>query len=185
MLKRIDWKKLLVIPIIIGLALLILPNLRLVSVENIVASTSTYLPVAMLSFLFFFSVKPIIIFLPITVLYISAGIVFPPVWAYVITYIGVVLTLSIGYYNGKGLGEDKVESLTRKYPKIERFIEKRRENSNYLCFFSRLIPFPVDIFSMVLGAIKVPFIKYLILSILGLTPKLILFVLSGITIGRI
>jgi len=184
MLKGIDWKKLLVIPIVIGLALLILPNLRLVSVENIVASTSTYLPVAMLSFVLFFSVKPIVIFLPITVLYISAGIALPPVWAYVITYIGVVLTLSIGYYNGKRLGEDKVESLISKYPKMKRFMEKRRESLIYLCFFSRLIPFPVDIFSMVLGAIKVPFIKYLVLSVLGLTPKLILFVLSGITIGR-
>ena len=184
MSKKLDWKKLLTIPIIIGLVLLILPNLRLVSVENIVARTPASLPLAALSFVLFFSVKAVVMFIPITVLYVSAGIVFPFGWAYIISYIGVILTLSIGYFNGKRLGEDKVESLIGKYPRIGSFMERRRGNLTYLCFFSRLIPFPFDIFSMFAGAIKVPFARYLILSLLGLTPKLILFVFAGVTIAR-
>jgi len=184
MLEKLDWKKLLAIPIIVGLVLLILPNLRLVSVENIVASTPASLPLAVLSFILFFSVKAVVMFIPITVLYISVGIVFPFGWAYIISYIGVILSLSIGYFNGKRLGEDKVEKLISKYPKIGSFVERRRGNLTYLCFFSRLIPFPFDIFSMFSGAIRVPFVRYLILSLLGLTPKLILFVFAGITIAR-
>jgi uncharacterized membrane protein YdjX (TVP38/TMEM64 family) len=137
----------------------------------------------MLSFLLFFSVKPVIVFVPITVLYVSAGIVFSPIWAYIIAVVGVVLSLSIGYFNGNRLGEDKVEALTEKYPKIGDFMD-RRGNLAYLCFFSRLIPFPFDIISMFSGAIKVPFVRYLLLSFLGLAPKLILFVFTGITISN-
>ena len=185
MLKKVDWKKVLTIPITVGLVLLILPNLRMVSVENIVASTPASLPLAVLSFLIIFSVKSVVMLIPITVLYISVGIVFPyGGWAYMVAYLGVLLALSIGYFNGKRLGEDKVESLISRYPKMERFMEKRRENFTYLCFFSRLIPFPFDVFSMFSGAIKVPFVRYLVLSLLGLTPKLILFVFTGITIAR-
>jgi uncharacterized membrane protein YdjX (TVP38/TMEM64 family) len=184
MYKKAGWKKLLVIPIIAGLVLLILPNLRMVSVESIVANTPASLPLAMLSFLLFFSVKSVVIIIPITILYVSAGIVFPNAWPFIIAYVGVTLTLSIGYFNGRRLGEEKVEELIKKSSKLGNFMEKRRDNLTYLCFFSRLSPFPFDIFSFFSGAIKVPFAKYLVLSLLGLTPKLVLFVFTGITISR-
>ena len=184
MSKKVDWKKLLSILITIGLVLLILSNLRWISVENIVASTPASIPLAVLSFMIIFSVKAVVMLIPITMLYISVGIVFPLGWAYTIAYVGVILALSIGYFNGKRLGQDKVESLIGRYPKVENFMEKNRENLTYLCFFSRLIPFPFDVFSMFSGATKVPFVRYLVLSLFGLTPKLILFVFTGMTIAR-
>ena len=184
MLKKIDFKKILGLAILVGLIVLVLPHLRTVSVEDIVENTPTSIPLAALSFLVFFSMKAIVILLPIAFLYTSAGIVFPPIWAFTIAYLGVSLTLSIGYFNGKRLGEEKVELLLKKYPKLDGYMKKRRHNLSYLCFFSRLIPFPFDLFSMFAGATKVPFLRYMLLSLLGLTPKLILFVFTGITIAN-
>ena len=185
MLKKIDLiKKIFGIAILVGLIILVLPHLRTVSVEDIVENTPTSIPLAALSFLIFFSLKAIVILIPMAVLYTSVGIVFPPIWAFVIAYLGVSLTLSIGYFNGKRLGEEKVELLLKKYPKLDRYMKKRRGNLTYFCFFSRLIPFPFDIFSMFAGATKIPFLKYLLMSLLGLTPKLILFVFTGITIAN-
>ena len=184
MLKKFAFKKIFGLAILVGLIILVLPHLRAVSVEDIVENTPASIPLAALSFLLFFSMKAVVILIPIAVLYTAAGIVFPPVPAFIVAYLGVSLTLSIGYFNGKRLGEEGVEHLLKKYPKLDRYMKKRRHNLNYLCFFSRLIPFPFDLFSMFSGATKIPFLRYLIMSLLGLTPKLILFVLTGLTIAN-
>jgi uncharacterized membrane protein YdjX (TVP38/TMEM64 family) len=92
--------------------------------------------------------------------------------------------MSIGYYNGKNLGQEKVDKLLEKHPRISKVMEQKRENLTYLCFICRLAPLPFDVFSMLSGTIRMPFKKYLFFSLLGLTPKLIIFVLAGMAIDN-
>ena len=47
-------------------------------------------------------------------------------------------------------------------------------------FTARLLPvFPIDFFSLFLGSIKYPFLPYLLLSVLGVAPRVVLFTLMG------
>jgi HD-GYP domain-containing protein (c-di-GMP phosphodiesterase class II) len=72
-----------------------------------------------------------------------------------------------------------------KNKKIVDFLNARRRNDNLmsLCFITRILPFPFNILCMLFGALGMPYVKYLIVSLLGLSPAVILFILTGASIS--
>ena len=171
--------KLIRIGIIIALIFLMFPRLQYLTVENVVTYTATSKSLAIIIFLIIYALKAMIMIIPVPVLYVSAGIVFPLSWALIVTYVGLVITLTIGYLNGRGLGQDKVNEFISSHPKVKKFLKDGSDNLTFLCFLSRLIPLPFDLFSMLYGAIEIPFSKYITMSLLGVTPKAIPFILTA------
>ena len=169
--------------VLVGLFLLIMPHLQFFSIENIVNYAPSSIPLAALVFLLIYTLKSVVMVIPIPVLYISAGIVFPLEWAVAITYLGLIIALSIGYVVGKRLGENKVNRIYARHQKIAGFLDSRKDNLSSLCFTCRVLPVPFDLFSMFCGALKMPFGKYIFVSLLGLTPKALPFIFTGASIG--
>ena len=135
-----------------------------------------------LVFIGIYILKPILMFVPLPMLYVVAGIVFPTWIALIITFGGVMLALISGYYSGKFLSKRKVNGYLGKNIKIGRFIDSRGKNFLSFCFVYRVLPLPFDLFNMMCGVLKVSLWKYLIVSVLGLSVTIIPQILVGANI---
>ena len=134
---------------------------------------------AAFSFVLVYAVKAFVMIIPAPALYIAAGIAFPAGWAVIITYIGLTVGASITYYNGKRLGRGKIDGMIAKNRRIASFLDKEKANLLSLCFVARLLPLPKDLGGMFFGAAGMPFAKYLIITLLGLSPVMIPHVITG------
>ena len=155
------------------------PHMNDFSVDTIVNATPVSLPLAVLVFMLIYILKSLVMIVPITILWVAAGIIFPVYWAIVVSYLGLMLSLNIGYEIGNRLGEKKVNAMLANHKRIANFLEGRKENLVSLCFIYRLLPLPFDMFNLLCGALKMPFWKYMLVSLLGISAKMIPFVLAG------
>jgi len=135
-----------------------------------------------LFFLAIYAVKAVIIIIPAPALYIAAGAAFPTIWAIIITYIGITIGLCIAYHNGKRLGERRVHDLLSKSKRVSGFVEAHKNDLPSFCFISRVLPLPKDLLSMFFGALGMKFLRYLVISLLGMSPVMIPTVLAGSSI---
>ena len=177
-------KNMITVFLIVVLIILLIPRMNYFSVEAIVNFVPSSIPLAALVFLIIYCIKSIVVIMPAVALYIAAGIVFPRWWALLISFGCMAVALSIGYLNGKRLGEEKVRRILEKNKKIANFMDKRKDNLPSLCFISRVIPFPIDLISMFFGAVGMPYFKYIIVSLLGLSSKMIPFILASASISN-
>ena len=172
-------KKWLLVISLIGLALLVIPRLEFLTAENIASRVEVSIWVAALGFILLYIIKGLIMIIPSSLLYVSAALAFPPITGIVITYIGLTISLSIGYLIGKRLGEEKVAKMLGKYKAIEGFLIGKKNNTPSMCFFARLFHMPFGITSLFLGALKMPFQKYMFMSLLGITPVMLAVIIIG------
>ena len=130
-------RKLIAVIAVAVLVLLALPHLWNLDVSDVLSYTPASPILAALVLLGFYCLKSITMVLPIVVLYISAGILFPPAWAVLITYICLICEMSIGYWMGKTMGHDKVKGLISKRPRVAKILSFQEKNSSTTCFLSR------------------------------------------------
>jgi uncharacterized membrane protein YdjX (TVP38/TMEM64 family) len=130
-----------------------------------------------------FAVKSLIFLIPIPVLYIASGFLFDPVTAFIVNVLGMIVCTAVPYWIGKYSGAKVINKLIKKYPKMQVIDEFKSENEWFLSFFVRAIGFlPCDAVSMILGAWRVDFKKYITGTAVGMLPGLIATTLVGITI---
>ena len=177
--KRISIRKTVVIFAILSGIVFLLLSLRGLTVEDILAHIPSHMFLAILVFLLLFALKTLTIFVPMNLLYLAAAAIFSPIVAIMVSFLGVIVSMSIGYLGGKKLGKEGAEKLLRKNPKLGTFVQKRKGNVTALCSLGRLSPVHFDPFSMLCGAMELPFLKYIGASLLGVAPKLIPVVLFG------
>jgi len=177
--KLKEHQLLLRIVAVVLLLIVLLPRIQYLTIDGIVEYTPTSPLVAFAVFMFIYAVKAVVMVVPISVLYVASGIVFPFYQAILITGVGVSVAMTIGYLNGRHLGYLKVQKFICKYPKVGVLLDDKRGNILYLCFLSRLIPFPFDLVSMFHGAVSLPFGKYVLMSLLGIAPKAIPLILTA------
>ncbi len=96
--------------LLLCLALLAVPRLSSLTVSDILSHTPQSLLLAALVLLCIYCLKSVVMVIPIVVLYISAGILFPPVWGVLITYICALCEAGIGYWIGRP-GTDTAHSI--------------------------------------------------------------------------
>ena len=160
------------------LLILLLYHLELTreSVHSYFQST-TWLTI--IGLLFLYAIKSITMTIPNSVLYIAAGTLFPTWLAILVTYAGLGVSLSVGYFTGKKLGGTKVYNLLAKRKRIKLFLTQNEDDLLPLCFLVRLLALPFGLASLFFGALKTPFLKYAIVSLLGVTPTMLPIVFAG------
>lgn len=154
-------------------------NLTLSEIEYYFRS-STFL--AIIGILLLYAIKSVTMTIPNSVLYVTAGLMFPTWLALLVSYIGLAISLSIGYLMGCKLGENRVYMLLAKRKCIMNFLDLNKNDMISLCFITQLIALPFGFVSFLFGALKTPFLKYMIASLLGVSPTLIPIVFSGAAI---
>ena len=129
---------------------------------------------AVLVFWGFFGLKSVSVVVPLTLLYIAVGSIYPYPVAILINLVGLTITFTIPYIIGRVSGGELIDYIESKYPKVQKLIDYGHDNNLFASYMSRaVIVVPADIMSIVYGALKMPYRPYLLGSLMGLLPEML------------
>ncbi len=130
--------------------------------------------------LLLYLVKVVLWPIPLKALYVGAGLLFSPLYAIVLSYVGLCIQLTAGFYFGRSMGETAVRPLLGKNRYGSKFLSLADENASLAAFLFRLIPGPpTDAVNMLLGTLTISYPRFLLISLLAITPNMIPFVFMG------
>lgn len=148
------------------------------------AAAAPSLLAAVLTVLGVYVLKGLVFVIPASLFYISVGMAFEPLMAVAVNLAGILLEVTVSYVFGRFLGGAYITKLLQSKKGGQRILEMQNKRSGAASVFvMRLLPvFPIDFVSLFLGGSKYPFVKYLLLSVAGIAPRVALFTLLGDTI---
>lgn len=148
------------------------------------AAAAPSLLAAVLTVLGVYVLKGLVFVIPASLFYISVGMAFEPLTAVAVNLAGILLEVTVSYVFGRFLGGAYITKLLQSKKGGQRILEMQNKRSGAASVFvMRLLPvFPIDFVSLFLGGSKYPFVKYLLLSVAGIAPRVILFTLLGDTL---
>ena len=150
------------------------------SVKTILRYTPENTVLASIILLLFFGLKSFTVVFPLSILYLSSGILFPPFPAVLISTVGLSITITIPYWIGRYSGEELVRSICAKHPKASQIAYYQNKNIFFACFITRIVGFlPGDIVSMYFGACQTNFRQYLTAGICGSMLSIVTTTLLG------
>lgn len=127
-----------------------------------------------------YCLKAIAMVIPLVLLYIVAGIIFPPGWAIVITYFCLFIEMTISFFIGRCLGSKRVLALLNESDRAKKIMEFGYNNGLLSCFVVRFIPGPpFDLTNMIIGSTGMKYPQFIAGTLLGITPGMIPLVLMG------
>lgn len=130
--------------------------------------------------IFIYAVKGFTMVMPAILIYVSVGASFGAITGIMLNCIGVVAELSTAYVLGRFLGGEYVNEALKKQKYGEKILELSDKKRYFAIFIFRAIPaFPLDFVSLFLGSRKTDFIKYMLFSLLGVLPRVIIFSVLG------
>lgn len=169
-------KRLKFIPLIFTLILIIICGCFFFShdFKDILSYTPDNLVLAGLVLLGFYALKSISVIFPLTGLFVAVGIIYPFWAAALFNILGLCISFTIPYLLGRWLGCELAESIVEKYPKAKKIVDYSQENNRFASYISRAVVIvPGDLVSMLHGAIRTPFKAYMIGSVLGVLPEML------------
>jgi len=116
-----------------------------------------------------------------TLLALTAGISFGPLWGTIYTVIGATSSACLAFFLARFLGEDFLEWLLHRYtPAIEKLDEKISREGFWIILLLRIVPLvPYDIVNFGAGFSKMRFWPYFWSTLIGLIPSSIVFNFLG------
>lgn len=154
---------------------------RLVNLDirSIVEAAPSYTAAVIIAILIFL-LKGFTFVIPAMLIYVSVGMAFDLGTALFISIFGIALEVAATYWLGRALGGDYVTKLIKKAKGGEKLLNMQDKSKFSTLFAIRFLPvFPIDFASLFLGSIKLPFLKYLAVSVIGIAPRVILFTALG------
>ena len=127
-------------------------------------------------------VKSVLFVIPASLIYVSIGMAFDWPTACLINMGGILLEVFTTYLLGRFLGGNRVEQLLRKKKGGEKLLNLDLQDKPGFIFLVRFVPaFPIDFTSLFFGAFTKPriFPPYLLMSLLGLAPRVIACTILG------
>ena len=109
---------------------------------------------------------------------------FSPLTAVFVNLGGILLEVIVSYLFGLFLGGEYIQRFLSRKKGGQKILELQNKRAGAASVFvMRLLPvFPIDFVSLFLGGSRYPFWRYLLLSVLGIAPRVVLFTLLGDTI---
>ncbi len=124
--------------------------------------------------------KSVTFVLPASIIYIAVGMCFPAHWAILINAVGIIIEVSVSYFFGIIMGGPYVKNKLEKNKYGSKILALQEKNKLSAIFAIRVLPvFPIDIVSLLLGAMRMKFIAYSLVSLGGILPRVILFTILG------
>ena len=135
---------------------------------------------AALAMLGLYGLKSISVFLPMLPLQLAVGFIFRRPVAVLINALGYALGAAISYFRGRSAGNEAIDQLMGRYPRLYGFVRGNESSNLFLSFILRVIGMvPMDVSSMYLGSTRVPFLPYLLATMAGALPKITAITLVG------
>ena len=156
----------------------------LTSIENRVAALENKWLIVLVVELLYLALTTFPVF-PISILCVASSMVFDFHKSLLINIIGLVVLFSVRYITGKYAGGGGTQKLVRKNRFIRRLIEDEGRGNPWVLAVIRLLPFmPINPSSHLYGAMKFPFFRYMLISVIGFLPKLISYIIIGNNFGN-
>ena len=157
-------------------------NFQDFTVERIIRLTPEAFYLAVLVFMGLFALKSLAIVIPLALLYVAVGRTFPVPIAILVNFGGLAIGSTIPYLIGRFSGKELVESLTVRYPKVERINTLKKENEWVFTFIIRIVSFiPYDIGSIAMGSFKVKYWRFILISLMIKLPGIVAQTFLGAT----
>lgn len=154
-------------------------ELKNIDVRAIVDSSAN-LAAAVASILGVYLVKSLTFVVPASIVYIAVGMAFDPLTAVLINVCGIFLEVTVTYVAGIFLGGNYVLAKLENTKYGEKLLKMQSKNKVSMLIAIRFLPvFPIDIVSLLLGAMKTNYLQYIFVSLIGILPRVILFTLLG------
>ena len=150
-------------------------------IEYFIAQYDKLAAFGLITALFLFkSVLPVI---PFSVLFISSGMVFSAPVAVAVNALGFALLVAIKFLWGKKYGGGKAHKILNKSEPLTKFMDFKGKGNKWMLVVLRFIPFvPVSTVSRAYGATEMKFFQFIVLSVLGFLPRLVLWSFIGTNI---
>ncbi|MGI6014151.1 MAG: TVP38/TMEM64 family protein [Oscillospiraceae bacterium] len=178
-------KLLRILPLLLVIALLC-AYLRYgsrLTTETLLGWIPASVPLAVLTLLGIYALKSLTLFFPLHALQLIGGILYPAPIAILVNCLGAAVTVSLPYGIGKAIGNNGIQSLKQRFPKLNEFHNLRLENQLMFVLFVRIIGIlPCDIVSLYMGMLDIPYSQYLLGCILGFLPSIVSVSLIGANI---
>lgn len=139
--------------------------------------------------LLIYVVKALLFVIPASLIYIAVGQVmsvmladapFSPMWVAVpLNLFGIILELTATYLLGIFLGGATVEKLLKKNKNGQKILSSGVKEKPWLIFTIRFSGAPIDFVSLLYGSLKTNYFKYLVFSLLGIAPRVIVMTIIG------
>lgn len=130
--------------------------------------------------LFLYALKSLTVVFPLAILYLASGIIFPTWIAILINILGLAITFTIPYWIGRHFGDEAIEEIYTRFPKVKEVTKYQNSNAFFACFITRIVGFlPGDIVSIYFGACNTNFPVYLLGGISGCLLSIITTTILG------
>ena len=133
-----------------------------------------------LAMLIVFLVRAFIPFLAVSAICVLTGVVLPSYWALIVNFLGIIIMMSIKYFEGMKFGSGHAWKIISKNERARKIIESSGKVNKALLFALRLIPgFPLGSVSRIYGSLRFPYWQFILLSAAGFAPKLLSYTFMG------
>ncbi len=154
-------------------------ELKNIDVRAIVDASGSF-AAAVISILGVYLLKSITFVVPASIVYIAVGMAFNWWTALLINTAGIALEVIATYFFGRIMGGKKVVEKVEKTKYGEKLLKMQSKNKFSALLAIRFLPvFPIDIVSLLLGAMRTGFGQYMAVSLLGILPRVFLFTILG------
>lgn len=175
--------KILVVAVILTVVILNYDTLTHLDVRMIVENASSiYVSIAAVIGIFF--LKSLLFVIPASLIYLSVGTAFSPLIAIIISFFGIAVEVTATYFLGNFLGGEAVEKLLSKSKAGQKLLEKNVSNKFSVLFVMRFSGLPIDFTSLFLGASGCKYPVYLVSSLAGIMPRVIVLTVLGDSIYK-
>ena len=142
--------------------------------NEILAYTPDDLYLAAAVLLGFYVLKSLSVVFPLAALFITSGVIYPIYISIPLNLVGLALCFTVPYLVGRFAGGDLLAAVVKKFPKARKFISYSRKNDLFASYITRAVMIvPGDIGSLVFGTLRMPYRPYLLGSILGVLPEMV------------
>ncbi|MFT8313343.1 MAG: TVP38/TMEM64 family protein [Clostridium sp.] len=138
---------------------------------------------AVVVFIIIYSLKPVVLVIPTSLLSILAGNIFGPMYAFVLSMIGCFFSASLAFFLAHMLGKPFVDKILRgKIFKLDNRIEK---HGFLIMLLMRLsFVFPYDPLSYAAGLTKMRYTDFILGTMLGIIPEMLSYSFMGKHLNR-
>ncbi|MDU1455074.1 MAG: TVP38/TMEM64 family protein [Paeniclostridium sordellii] len=148
-----------------------------IGVEDIQDYVSSFGRLAPLVYIIMFALVPLTLF-PDSILAMGGGMVFGLFKGYIYTLIGALIGATISFYISRKLGRAFVKKLTKE--KLDNIEELINSKGFFIVLILRLVPlFPFDIISYGSGLTSIKYKDFLLATIIGTIPGILVFTNIG------
>lgn len=184
--SALDIARCLPLLIIVAFAVLYFVFRDKITADNIKDMVPKTASLAVLFMMLIGAMKGLSVFCPFVLIELIGTLIFKDkVAAILANAAAIAATFSAAYLVGRCSGSIMVDKLREKYPKFNDFYSLIKRNSIFSVFALRIIGvLAMDVVSMYMGASKINFPKFLVASLLGAAPDLILETIIGAEISN-